>query len=484
MSRPRPVVAVVGGGIAGLAAAWELVGSGSRSSGQADGAEVLVLEGGPGPGGKIGTADFYGRPVDLGADAFIARRPEALELCRQLGLEDDLVAPATSGAYVLVGGRLRPLPGGLVLGVPTRLGPLARARILSAAGVGRAALDLVTPSRGRDGGADVSVGSIVRRRLGSEVAERLADPLIGGIHAGNADEMSAAAVFPALLEADARTGSLMRRLRPPEPGGRTDIETTGARGAVPVFLGLPSGMIGIVDRLVSALRGAGASVHFGTPVHRLERRQGRWVLHTGHGALVEADAVVLAVPAPTAAMLVAPHSSPLADLLGSVPYASVTLITMRFTGAVPELPPGSGFLVPRTSGGLVTACTWLSAKWPHLSRPGELLVRVSMGRFGDDRPAALDDDELTRRAAGELSPAMGLSSAPEEAIVTRFDDAFPQYAVGHLRKVAAIQQAAAGLGGVAMAGAALHGVGIPACVASGRQAARAVLSRLEEPAWR
>lgn len=477
MTRPRPVVAVVGGGIAGLAAAWELVGSGSGSA--LGGAEVLVLEARPAFGGRIGTTDFCGRPVDLGADAFITRRPEALELCHQLGLEDELAAPATSRAYVFVGGRLRALPAGLALGVPTRLGPLARSGILSPAGVGRAALDLVSPSRGSDDPSDVSVGSIVRRRLGNEVAERLADPLVGGIHAGNADEMSAAAVFPALLAGDAAPGSLMRRLRSSGDGGAgTDRGSTS-----PVFLGLPPGMGHLVDRLTTALRGAGASMHTDAPVHRLERRQGRWVLEAAH-AKVEADGVVLALPAPAAALLVAPHSPPLAEVLRSLAYASVTLVTMRFTGALPELPPGSGFLVPRTSGGLVTACTWLSAKWPHLARPGEVLLRASVGRHGDDRPDSLDADELVRRAVGELAPAMGLTGPPDDTMVTRFDAAFPQYAVGHVGKVAAIQRAAAGLGGVSVAGAAFHGVGIPACIASGRQAARAALSRLEEPAWR
>ncbi len=476
MNRPRPVVAVVGGGIAGLAAAWELVGSGSGSA--PGGAEVLVLEAGPALGGRIGTADFCGRPVDLGADAFITRRPEALELCQQLGLEDELAAPATSRAYVLAGGRLRALPAGLVLGVPTRLGPLARSGILSPAGVGRAALDLVTPSRGRDDPPDESVGSIVRRRLGDEVAAQLADPLVGGIHAGNADEMSAAAVFPALLAADAAPGSLMRRLRSGADGGGP-----GPGGTSPVFLGLPSGMGHLVERLAMALRGEGVQVHTDAPVHSLERRQGRWVLEAAH-AKVEADAVVLAVPAPAAARLVAAHSLPLAGLLRSLDYASVTLVTMRFTGDVPQLPPGSGFLVPRTSGGLVTACTWLSAKWRHLARPGELLLRASLGRAGDDRPDSLDADELVRRTLGELAPAMRIASRADDTMVTRFDAAFPQYAVGHVRKVAAIQRAAAGLGGMSVAGAAFHGVGIPACIASGRQAARAALSRLEEPAWR
>jgi oxygen-dependent protoporphyrinogen oxidase len=481
MTGPKPTVAVVGGGVSGLAAAWELV----HGEGGAGGAEVVVLEADRAPGGKIGTTDFGGRRLDLGPDAFVTRRPEALALCRQLGLEDELVAPATTTAYLLVDGRLRSLPAGLVLGVPTRIGPLARSGILSGAGLGRAALDLVTPrgGGGRPLQADDSVGHVVRRRLGPEVAERLADPLIGGIHAGNADEMSAAAVFPALLAADARSGSLMRNLGRTRPAPAKTA--TGTDASLPVFMGLGRGMGRLVDTLVAALRRAGVAVHTGARVQRLERRQRRWVLDTAPGAKVEADAVVLAVPAPVAASLLRPHSAALAQQLDSIAYASVTLVTMRFTDpGLPRLPPGSGFLVPRTSGGLVTACTWLSAKWAQLSRPGELLLRASLGRYGDDRAAAMDDDEVLCRALGELAPAMGLGGRPEESMVARFRRAFPQYAVGHVDKIAAVQRRAADLGGVAIAGAALHGVGIPACIASGRAAGRAVLSQLEEPAWR
>jgi oxygen-dependent protoporphyrinogen oxidase len=322
------------------------------------------------------------------------------------------------------------------------------------------------------------VGALVAGRLGRQVVERLADPLVGGIHAGTVEEMSAAAVFPDLLRAAGAGGSLMRHLRPPAP------PATGPSAPTPVFRSLRGGLAGLVDRLAARLEGAGAEIRTGWEVRALHRR-GRWVLETAGGDGIEADAVVLAAPAPRAAALVAPHSPGLGELLGSVPYASVTLVTLRFAaGDVGPLPPGTGFLVPRAGGGMVTACTWMSAKWPELARPGDVLVRASLGRFGDDRPLGLDDDALVGRATTELAPALGLRGGPADAVVARFPEAFPQYTVGHLERVAAMEQAAGRLGGLALAGAALRGVGIPACIASGRRAARAVVGHLEEPVWR
>lgn len=483
MRSPRPTVAVVGGGIAGLAAAWELSRAGT-------GPEVTVLEADGQPGGKIRTGELGGRRIDLGPDAFVTRRPEALSLCRELGLEGELVEPATGSAYLWNGGRLRALPAGLALGVPTRLVPLARSGVLSPWGVGRAALDLLAPPLGaghRARGTDTAVGELVRRRLGREVAQRLADPLIGGIHAGRADHMSAAAVFPALLEAAGRPGSLMRALRrlSPAPAAPTTTATPPAAPAPGgIFAGLHGGMSLLVTRLASALEGAGAEVRVRFPVQSLERAE-RWVLHGPGGERIEADAVVLAAPSPLSAALVRPHSARLAQLLDSVEYAGVVVATMRFRSTdVAALPPGSGFLVPRTGDAMVTACTWMSSKWPALARPDDVLVRASLGRYGDERPLALDDDAVVRRATEELAPAMGLRAAPAETAVTRFPAAFPQYTVGHLSKVAAMEQAAAGVGGLALAGSYLRGVGIPACIASGRRAGQAVSSQLEEAAWR
>jgi len=467
----RPVVAVIGGGITGLSAAWELVRDG-RSS-------VVVLESSDRLGGNIRTADFAGRAVDLGPDAFVTRRPEAMTLSRELGLDAALVSPATSRAYLWIGGRLCALPQGLSLGVPTRLRPLAGARVLSPAGLARAALDVLTPpvggGRGEDAD-DVSVGEVVGRRLGHEVVDRLADPLIGGIHAGGVEHMSAAAVFPMLLQASKQPGSLMRNLRRATPPAAAD--------GAPVFGGFEGGMSRLVEALAQSLRHAGAEIHTMHPVHLLEHAS-HWKLHGPSGPLLQADALVVATRAPSAAELLRPHSTRLADLLDSIPHAGVVLATMRFAREdVGRLPPGSGFLVPRRSGGVVTACTWMSAKWAHLARPDDVLVRASLGRFGDERALAMDDDEVVQRATAELTAVMALRGGPGDATVARFGPAFPQYAVGHLSTVAAIEHEAQCLGGLALAGSYLRGVGIPACIESGRRAAHRASLALGEAAWR
>jgi len=499
---PGPVtVVVVGGGIAGLSAALTL------SSAPA-GARVVVLEASPRLGGKLASAEFGGRALDLGPDAFLARRPEAVGLCRELGLEDDLVAPGQRSAFVLVRGRLRPLPAGLALGVPTRLGPLARSGVLSPPGLARAALDLVAPWAGGGAGeADRAVAAITTARLGREVTELLVDPLIGGIHAGDTARMSAAAVFPPLLAAAHEGGSLMRALRAPA----TDIATTaataaaastgaGTTGAVPapgdaspppVFLTVRGGLGRLVDRLAAVLGERGVALHTGRPVQRIEPAAPgpvphrtpagaprRWTVHHGAGA-VEADAVVVAVPAGVAGALIAPLDATAGAALGSVEYADVAVVTLRLAaGDLGRRLDGTGYLVPRRAGGLVTACTWLTSKWPELARPGDVVVRASAGRAGDHRAAAVGDEELVAAVVAELAPVLGLRGAPLERLVTRWPGAFPQYALGHLDRVAAVEAGGRRLGTVAVAGAALHGVGIPACIGSGRAAARAVLASM------
>jgi oxygen-dependent protoporphyrinogen oxidase len=477
---PSATVAVVGGGIAGLSAAWELTCA-------APGTRVIVFEADKRLGGKLETGAIGGRAVDLGPDAFLARRPEAVALCHELGLGDELVSPGARRAFVWARGQLRALPAGLALGVPTRLYPLARSGILSPFGVSRAAVDLVGwPPRRRaplPGPHDRAVADITRQRLGREVTERLVDPLIGGIHAGDTTTMSAAAVFPALLDAAARPGSLMRALR----AGTTSAAPAVSDSEPPVFYTVRGGLSRLVDALASALAARGAEVRLRTPVEHLERRHapgepdGRgqarpgWALRTSTET-VESDAVVIATPATAAAALLDPVDHTLAAMLAMVEYSDVTLVTMQLPSTSVERPlEGTGFLVPAGTGCLVTACTWLTSKWPELQRPGDVLLRASAGRFGDDRASAMSDDEIVARVLQELGPVLGLRARATEAVVTRWTDAFPQYAVGHVEGVRSIEEAAAHLPRLALAGAALHGVGIPACIASGRRAAGAVL---------
>jgi oxygen-dependent protoporphyrinogen oxidase len=454
-------VAVVGGGVAGLAAAWEAVSA-------VPGADVTVFE--PGPlGGKIRTSPFLGRDIDEGPDAFLTRVPQAVDLCDELGLTAQLVAPAAGSSMLWWDGRLRPLPDGLVLGVPRRLGAVVRSGVLSPRGALRAGLDLVLPRRGEPGDADVSVHDLVASRFGDQVAARLVDPLVGGIHAGRIDQLSAAATVPQLVAASRRSRSLMAGLRS-SPGP----------AAGPVFLTPQGGLGALVDALVAKLGAAGVGI---------ERRQVRSLgAHPcGSGAVLDGeayDAAVVAVPAGEAAGLLDTAAPEASEGLRSIGYASVVLTTLAWTGSTVGTPPGvNGFLVPRPDGRLMTACSFASAKWPHWAAAGTTVLRVSAGRHLDTRAMDLDDGTLTDRLVEELSAALGRPlPAPAAVRVSRWPAAFPQYTVGHLDRVAAIEAALRRtLPGVALAGAGYRGSGIPACIGSGRAAARLV-TRAATPA--
>jgi oxygen-dependent protoporphyrinogen oxidase len=485
-------VAVVGGGIAGLAAAWELVAGPAAGDGPVP--DVVVLEAEDRLGGKLRAQPFAGRRVDVAADAFLARRPEATELCDELGLTDALVPIGASGASIWARGRLRPMPEGLNLGVPTRWWPLVRRGILGPAESLRVLRDLFTPHLGTGTAfGDRAVGEIVGERLGRPVVDRLTDPLIGGIHAGSADQLSAAATFPALIAASHQTGSLMRSLgaalarTPPTGPGRPQP---------PVFWSLAGTTASLVDDLTGALLARGVSISTGTAVQTIEPGAdgpgvSRWTLALGSpgsgpggGGILEVDGVILAAPAPETAVLLASVAPRAAGVLSTIRYASVAVITLTLPeGSVGAPMRGTGFLVPRTSTidgqpALITGCTYLGRKWPHLARPGDELIRASVGRFGDDRHAGLDDEQLTASVLGELRTVLDVRADPREVLVTRWDRAFPQYEVGHLIRVARIEEDLTALPGLAVAGAALRGVGIPACIGSGRTAARRVLASL------
>ena len=468
----RPRVAVVGGGITGLATAWYVGGGGSEQA-HAQPPEVTLLEAGARLGGKIRTEDLAGVPVEAGPDTFLGRVPSARELCRQLGMDDELVAPATSKAFVWRAGRLRPLPEGTVLGVPVTLRALFAGDLLSAAGSARAALDLVLPRRSLP--PDPSVSDVVGGRMGSEVVDRLVDPLVGGINAGRADRLSLRATAAPLAEAAARHRSLilgLRTRRREEAGGNR------APGA-PLFLGVAGGMERLVDRLSSSLDRA--EVRLGVVAGPLSAGQDRrWRLECSPGPAVEADAVVLTAPAPAAAAVLSAAVPPAARDLQQIRYSSVVITTLGYRpAAVPSPLDGSGFLVPRSEGRLITACTWSSSKWPELARSGLVVLRASAGRDGDERALGLDDGDLVAALHPELVDMVGVTEPPTLRRVDRWPQSFPQYEPGHDGRVRRIEAAlAAEAPGVFVAGAAYRGLGIAACVQHARAAAERVRAHL------
>jgi protoporphyrinogen/coproporphyrinogen III oxidase len=488
--------AIVGGGIAGLSAAWELAGACANSSRSCP-TRIVVFESSDRLGGHIRAADVGDRNVDVGPDAFLARRPEAVALCEEIGIDGGLVAPGSSKAFVWSRGSLRGMPAGLVLGAPTRIGPLARSGIVSYTGIARAALDLVLPrtASGSESSRDRSVGEIVSSRLGREVTDSLTGPLVGGINAGRVDDLSAEAVFPALLEASRRGGSLMRALRraSPQPGTPAGVHVAGgATGAgsdvPPVFLAPTGGMTTLPFHLAAALRDRGVEIFTSACVTDIEEIDGRWSLRTSGSLELLADGVVIATPADVAGNILESVDADLARLLSGIRTSSVVVVTFRFgAGSISKRLEGTGFLVPATQSvsaargaggsgrpGLMTAATFLSTKWPQLERPNEVLVRASAGRAGDDRAISTDDGSLVETILSELDHVLGGVGGPGEVVVSRFPDSFPQYDVGHLERVSQIEALAGTHPRLALAGASYRGIGIPACIGSGRNAARIV----------
>jgi oxygen-dependent protoporphyrinogen oxidase len=457
--QPTQVV-VVGAGIAGLVAARELARDRRI--------RVTVLEGSPRTGGKLLRGSVAGIETDLGAEAVLARRPEGLALMAELQLE--AVHPQTTSAAIWSRGRLRPLPVGHVMGVPADVRRLAASGVVSRLGVARAALDLVLPATAV--GDDTSVAAFVGTRMGREVVDRLVDPLLGGVYAGRADELSLKATLPQIA-AVAGERSLLHALR-----------ARVAAPAGPVFAGLRGGVGRLAEALTADLAAAGVTVVLGCAARELARTSEGWRVVCGTAAaptLVDADAVVLALPATPAARLLAAAAPAGARELAAIEYSSMAIVTLAFGSAAFENPlSGSGFLVPAVEGRLVKGVTFSTGKWGWYSdvAPGLVVVRCSIGRHGDIGDLQKSDDELVAGAVRDLSAATGVRGVPRDAVVTRWGGALPQYAVGHLDRVRRIKAGLSGLAGLAACGAAFDGVGIPACIASGRAAATQVLDQL------
>lgn len=458
---------MVGGGITGLAAAHRMVEA------RPDGAvRVTLVESEDRLGGKVETGRCGEWTVELGPDGFLNRADEARLLCAAVGLGDQLVPAVTQRAGIWVGGRLRWLPEGQVLGVPLRLGALRRSRLVSTAAVVRAALEPWVPRRAD--GPDDPLGPILRRRLGREIFERLVDPLLSGIYAGPAESMSLGAVAPQLLEALRTHGSLRTGLRRLVPAA---VSAGGPEGRPePVFLTVGGGLTRLVDRLAAAL--PAGSVRLGCAATVVEPAAGGgWVVATTTGGLDPADAVIVTAPAFSAAPLIAGVNPAAAGCLRDLPYASVATITLAYPAAsVPALPAASGFLVPRGERRRVTACTFLGRKWPHLAADDVCLLRASVGRYGQRGDLDLPDAQLAAEVHLELRRALGLRGAPTAITVRRWPRALPQYLAGHLGRVEALDTALTATPGLLVAGAALRGVGLPACIGEGRRAGERALA--------
>ncbi|MEO3776880.1 protoporphyrinogen oxidase [Micromonospora sp. B11E3] len=458
-------VAVVGGGIAGLAAAVRL-----RDRAPA-GTEITVYEQSGALGGKLRTGALAGRQVEFGAESFLMRDPAggesaAVALVRRLGLAGDVVHPSVGQAALAVDGGLRPIPGGTLVGVPGDLDKVAAVAEPAADADRDEGRPLLAP------GADVAVGALVRARFGDQVVDRLVDPMLGGVYAGRADGLSLATTMPALARAARVEHTLVGAVR------AAQAAAPRAPGA-PVFGTLAGGLGRLVEAAATV---SGATIRRDAAVRELTPTGAGWRLTVGptrDPELVDADAVLLAVPARPAARLLAAVAPGAAATVGGLDYAGVALVTLALPE--PDLPALSGFLVPATEGLLVKASTFFTTKWGHLARPdGLALVRASVGRYGEETSLQLTDADLVATVHRELSTVLGVAlPAPVASHVQRWGGALPQYAPGHLDRVAAVRAALRGAHPtLALAGAGYDGVGIPACVRSGETAAEEIITAL------
>jgi protoporphyrinogen/coproporphyrinogen III oxidase len=464
-----PLIAVVGAGITGLVAARRLVAAGAR---------VVVLEERDRTGGQLRGATVAGRHVDIGAESVFTAAPGPLELIAELGLTDRLVPASRGTTWIWTERGLRPLPEGFTPAGPSRLGPVLRSGVLSVRGMLRAGLEPFVPAAPggdrRDGGDhhdDLAVGAYLERRFGREVTDRLVDPLLGGLHAGDVRRLSLRAATPQLAALADRHRSLLLRRRPaPRPG--------------PTFVTLAGGLATITDRLAAELDEV--TIRSRTRVTRVERTgSGHPRLSFVDGSWCDVDGVVLATPAHVAAELLTAGSPAAAAGLSQLRAASVVVAALAYPIAIADVPAiakGTGVLVPSTRPTLLKAATLLSTKWPHHVDGEVFLVRVSAGRAGDDRAIELDDGSLRDRLHDELAQATGLRHAPLDATVQRWPAAMPQLEVGHHQRLAAVGAALArDLPGVVLAGAPYHGPGLSACLRSATLAVEGLREVLAAP---
>jgi protoporphyrinogen/coproporphyrinogen III oxidase len=431
-------VLVVGGGVSGLTVAYRLLRTAS--------AQVTVLEARSEPGGKVRSVEVGGLPLPAGADSFVARKPWAAELCRELGLE--LEPPGDMGAYLWTVRGLVPYVRDTAFGIPGDVGNVMRWPGLSRAGRRRALQDLVR--RKRRGGQDEPLGSLLRRRLGDEATDMAVGPLLAGLYAGDVDRLSVAATFPELAHWEASQGSLVR-------GAQAALRRGGADPG-PMFLRPRRRVEGLTEALRDRV---GDRIRTRDPALELRRRAGGWSVRTPSEELV-ADAVVLAVPAAAAGPLLAPISPAAAAGLQGIPSVSTGVVLMVYAaGTAGALPPGTGFVVPRGRAPM-TACTWLSNKWPSEDFGDRAVLRCFVGAAGDEDVVGAEDDELIEACSRHLTALLALPQRPEHAAVVRWPASMPQYEVGHLDRVAGIRASLPN--GIFLTGQSFDGVGIADCV--------------------
>jgi oxygen-dependent protoporphyrinogen oxidase len=470
-------VVIVGGGIAGLASAYRLKTLAREASLPVS---LTLIESESYLGGKIVTERVDGFVIEGGPDTFLSYKPWGMALCKELGIVDRLHGTNTQhrGSFVMKEGRLHRLPEGLTGMIPTRLGPMARTSLVSLPGKMRMALDFVLPPRpdGADGGrADESLADFISRRLGREVYNRLVEPLMSGIYAGDGEQLSLAATFPQLRKLELQHGGLIKGLL----AARKDSARRRASrsSGLSVFVTPRTGLQEIVESLTERL--TGTDLVIGKRVQNMERTPEGYAFTTADGETWRANAVILATPAYATARLVEAFDPTLAQTLNAIPYVSTTTVSVAYR--LPDVPhplDGFGYVIPRTEGRDALACTWTSSKFPHRVPEGYALLRIFIGRAGQEAVLEGSDGDLLQIVRTELEQTLGISAAPLFHRIFRWPDSMPQYNLGHPERLARIENRLTQHAGLLVAGSAYRGIGIPDCINSGEEAARGVWAYL------
>ncbi len=482
MARTPKSVIIVGGGISGLSTAFALLE-------QAASADLplfcTLLDAAPVWGGKIVTHRVGRWVLEAGPDSFLSQKPWAMDLCRRLGIADQLINtnPVEKKASVLRGGQLHELPEGLVTFTPSQLGPFFRSGLLSWMDLARMGCDVLIPPRRST--EDESLAAFFRRRFGRHACERVMEPLMAGIYAGDAEQMSLRATFPRFYELEQTYGSVIRGMMAARRA-RAQIPADG-RPRHTMFVTLKNGLADLVAGMTARIQQGGAVLKTGVQAEALRVRShqaGRWMYDVicSDGTALSAEALVLATPAYVSADLVRPLSPLAAGLMETIPYASTATISLIYpAAAVGRSLQGFGFVVPRVEGRDVIAATWTSIKWPHRAPPDEVSVRCYLGGVGREAILERDDEALVRCVRDELASIVGLHATPQYVEVNRWHRAMPQYTIGHLDRLAQLEAAVSRFGGLTITGAGYRGVGLPDCIRDGAETAARTLRYLQSP---
>ncbi|MFP7295724.1 protoporphyrinogen oxidase [Neobacillus niacini] len=470
MAEEKKKVAIIGGGIAGLTAAYYLQKIMKEKQLPF---EIILIEASHRLGGKMQTVIRDGFTIERGPDSFLARKVSMIRLAKEVGMEEQLVSNSTGKSYVLVDNKLHPMPGGSIMGIPTELGPFVTTGLFSIPGKVRAAADFILPRS--PGNSDQSLGEFFRRRLGDEVVENLIEPLLSGIYAGDIDQMSLMSTFPQFYEVEQKHRSLilgMKKTTPAKPKTQEPAEKK-KKG---VFLTFKSGLQSFAEGIEAKL--APDSILKGHRVNKITRTNKQYELLLNNGETLTADCVIAATPHKITQSMFSDYH--FFDPLKSVPSTSVATVALAFPEeAIKKDIDGTGFVVSRNGDYSITACTWTHKKWEHSAPKGKVLLRCYVGRAGDETIVELSDDRIIKIVLDDLSRTMDIGMKPDFAIVSRWKDSMPQYTVGHKQRLETIRKhIKSELPGVFLASASYGGVGLPDCIDQGEEAVKSVLEYL------